>query len=487
MNAEEKFSSRWGLLVAALGMAVGTGNIWRFPRIVAQNGGGAFLIPWLLFLFLWAIPLLMVESAMGRHAGYGTVGAFGKMVGRASTWMGCFVGFCTMAIMFYYSVVAGWCIKYLVASFGSELLGADGATYWDGFQAAGWQPVLFHALAMGIGGFIVYRGIVGGIERASKVLIPTLFVLLVVAAMRAVTLPGALRGVDWLFNPEWADLLDYRLWLEALTQSAWSTGAGWGLLLTYAVYTSSRDDIVMNAVTIGLGNNSASILAGLAVIPTVFALMPATEAVDVLGQGGPASTGLTFIWIPQLFAEIPGGGFFLMLFFLALVVAAFSSLISMIELAARIFIDAGMSRHRAVAFVGLTGFVLGVPSAVSLDFFVNQDAVWGIGLMVSGFLFALAVRRFGVARFREELIEPARNDLPPGRWFDFVIRYVIPLEFAVMIVWWLSQAASSGEAWWNPFGVFTLGTCLFQWGLALAIFRLFNDRIAERTLGAAGA
>jgi NSS family neurotransmitter:Na+ symporter len=483
MSANEAFTSRWGLLLAALGMAVGTGNIWRFPRIIAQNGGGAFLIPWLIFLFLWAIPLLMVETAMGRHTRHGTVGAFGKLIGRRFTWMGCFVGWCTMAITFYYSVVTGWCIKYLTAALGGGLLGADGGVYWDTFQTTAWQPILFHLCAISIGGFIVYRGIAGGIERASKVLIPTLFVILMIAAVRALTLPGAAAGLDFLFNPNWSDLLNYRIWLEGLTQSAWSTGAGWGLLLTYAVYTRSKDDIVMNSFTIGLGNNSASILAAMAVIPTVFAVLPAMQASEVLQDSGVASTGLTFIWLPRLFEQIPYGGFFLILFFVALLVAALSSLMAQIELGTRIFMDAGLSRHKAVGFVITGSFLLGIPSAISLGFFGNQDNVWGIGLMVSGFLFAVAVRKFGAARFREELIEPANNDLPIGRWFDFIIKYVIPVEFAIMIGWWLWQASISQDAWWDPFAVFTLGTCLFQWTIVLVIFWIFNDRIATATLG----
>ncbi len=171
------------------------------------------------------------------------------------------------------------------------------------------------------------------------------------------------------------------------------------------------------------------------------------------------------------------------LFFVALVVAAFSSLIAMLELGVRIFMDFGMSRHKAVLAVVGGSFVLGVPSAINLSFFSNQDAVWGIGLMVSGFFFAIAARKFGVARFREELIEPADNDIAPGRWFDFAVKVLIPLQFTVLIVWWLYQAATSGEAWWNPFGVFTLGTCLFQWAVVLLIFYLANDRMAAATLG----
>lgn len=480
--------------MAAIGMAVGTGNIWRFPRVAAANGGGAFLIPWLVFLVLWSIPLLMVETAMGRHTKLGTVGAFGRLIGRRFTWMGCFVGFCSMAIMFYYSVVAGWCFKYLFGALSGEVLEVGGQGYWEAFQARPWEPVLFHAVAMAAAGAIVYRGVINGIERASKILIPLLFLLLLGGALRAVTLPGAMAGLDYLFNPDLSALLDYRIWLEGLTQSAWSTGAGYGLLLTYAIYTSKKDDIVMNSMTIGFGNNSASLLAGIMVICSVFALVPADmatgtnpEAEAILASGGPGNTALSFYWVPQLFQQMPFGQFFLVLFFLALVVAAISSLIAMIELSTRIFMDAGLDRRRAVLYVASGGFLLGVPSAVSVEFFSNQDAVWGIGLMVSGFLFALAVRRFGAARFRQELIEPAANDLPIGKWFDVLIKYVIPIEFAVMIVWWLYQATISDPQWWNPFAVFTLGTCVFQWGVAILLFKLANSRIAGRTLGVESA
>ena len=486
MQTKELFTSRWGLLVAAIGMAVGTGNIWRFPRVAAQNGGGAFLIPWIVFLLLWSIPLLMVETAMGRHARKGTIGAFGRLMGADYAWLGAFVGFCSMAIMFYYSVVAGWCFKYLSGAIGGGLLEQSGEQYWAGFQANGWESVMFHFMAMSIAGAIVYRGVINGIEKASKVLIPLLFVLLLAGTARAMTLPGAVDGLNFLFNPDLSLLLDYRIWLEGLTQSAWSTGAGYGLLLSYAVYTSKRDDIVMNSMTIGFGNNSASLLAGIMVICSVFALAPADPgapaAQELLELGGPGNTALSFLWIPALFQQMPFGRVSLILFFVALVVAAISSLIAMIELGTRIFMDAGMSRENAVKFVVCGGFLLGLPSALSMQFLMNQDNVWGIGLMVSGFLFAVAVNKFGVRRFRKELIEPARNDIAIGRWFDILLKWVIPAEFIVMITWWLYQATISDPQWWNPAAVFNLGTCVFQWGVAFILFRLFNGRMAAATL-----
>ena len=175
-----------------------------------------------------------------------------------------------------------------------------------------WQPILFHVAAVALGGVIVARGIVRGIERANKLLIPLLFALLVVAVARSVTLDGAERGLVFLFQPDLSALASYRTWLEALTQSAWSTGAGWGLILAYAVYVKREEDVVVNATAIGLGNNVASMLAGMAILPTAFALLPSSQALEAMAAG---NTGLTFIWIPQLFSRVPLGGIFLPVFF----------------------------------------------------------------------------------------------------------------------------------------------------------------------------
>jgi len=158
MRQTEVFTSRWALILATLGMAIGTGNIWRFPRIVAQNGGGSFLIPWIIFLFLWSIPLLIVEFAIGKKTRYGTIGSFGTFLGRKFTWMGAFVGFCTMAIMFYYSVVMGWCVKYFIASvFGDDGL-AQSELFWDSFTSS-YEPILFHFIAMAFGAFVIFKGV----------------------------------------------------------------------------------------------------------------------------------------------------------------------------------------------------------------------------------------------------------------------------------------------------------------------------------------
>lgn len=482
----EQFTSRWGLIVAALGMAIGTGNVWRFPRIYAINEGGTFLIPWLFFLFAWSIPLLILEMGMGKKARKGLVGAFGSLIGRRYSWMGGFVALVTTMIMFYYSVVAGWCLRYFFTALSGglgRLTDAQAAQQaFESFATSGWA-LPFHLLAIGIGAWVIHRGVVAGIERANRILIPTLALLLLVAAVNALLMPGAGKGLQFMFHIDWSRLADHKIWLEGLTQSAWSTGAGWGLLLTYAVYTREREDTVRNSLMIGLGNNSMSLLAALAILPTVFASFPTfQEAFEVATYEGPASTGLTFVWIPILFGKLPFGQLLSAIFFLALTAAALSSLIAMIELSTRILIDLGMIRGKAVLTVFIAGFLGGVPSAISLNIFANQDWAWAIGLMVSGGLFAFAAIMYGLGKVRRELINIPGNEINLRSWFNIVLGILVPLEFLGMLVWWSIKSFGFAEQWWNPFSTYSLGTCLFQWALGVILLLAINNWLADRTL-----
>jgi NSS family neurotransmitter:Na+ symporter len=464
-----RFSSRWGMMLAMLGMAVGTGNIWRFPRIAASNGGGSFLVAWVVFLLLWSVPLILVEFAMGRETRYGAVGAFSRLVGGKFAWMGAWIAWTATAIMFYYTVVMGWTVRYFWGALSGELSGAEPGAVWEGF-AWGPQVLGFHAVAMLLAAWVVARG-VRGIERAASVLIPSLFALVVILTVRAVTLPGASAGLNFLFTPSWEGLSDHRVWLNALTQNAWDTGAGWGLILTYAIYMRKREDTTLNAFMLGFGNNSVSLMAGILVLCTVFSTMP-DAASEIVGAG---NEGLTFIWVPQLFNAMPGGRFFMTLFFLALLFAAWSSLISMIELATRVLVDGGLPRRRALVTVAAAGFVLGIPSALDQAVFQNQDWVWGVGLMVSGLFFAIAVLRYGVTRFREELINTPDADIRIGAWWDWAIRLVV-VQAVVLIVWWFAQFGTD-----EPWGRYGIWNTLAQWAVALALFLALNRWMVGRT------
>ncbi len=483
MSVSERFTSRWGMILSVIGIAVGTGNIWRFPRIAATNGGGTFLIPWVAFLFLWSIPLIMAEFAIGKKSRRGAVGSFARMMGNRFAWMGGYVGVVAVGIMFYYSVVAGWCIRYfLLAASGQLLALPDHSSAWESFIGSQWQPVIFHFAAISICALVVSRGVVSGIERVNRVLVPCLLLMIVVSALRAVTLPGSFRGLVFLFTPDFSELTNAAVWLQALTQNAWDTGAGWGLILTYAIYMRRQEDVPLNAVLIGFGNNSVSLLAGTTVFCTVFALAPG-NAQELIRTPGPANTGLTFIWIPQLFAQMPGGSLFAVIFFLALSFAAISSLISMVELATRILIDMKLTRQRAILIVYGGTFLFGLPSALSVDIFLNQDWVWGMGLILAGLFMALIAIRYGVDRFRHELINES-GDIHVGRWWSLIVKHLIPVQVVVLVTWWFAQVIiADPDNWWNPLVPESVGTCLLQWGIALLVLISVNSLVVKRTGG----
>jgi len=476
-TVKESFSSRFGLIAAAIGMAIGAGNIWRFPRLAGQYGG-SFLFPWLLFLFIWSIPLLIVEFAIGKKTQSGVIGAFTKTMGEKYAWMGWFVGLCTSAILFYYAVVCGWSLKYFVLSFSGPLLKIGRQAFWNQYTASIFQPLLYHFISIALGAYIIYRGITQGIEKFSKIIIPILFFLLIFAAVKALTLHGASVGVGYFFGFTLHDFSNYKLWLDALSQSAWSTGAGWGLLLTYAIYARKQEKIVSNSFYTGLGNNLASIIAGLVVIPTVFALSINTQAAHRALESN--NQGLAFVTIPQLFGKISGGNLFASVFFLALFTAALSSLISMFELAVRLLMDFGLKRKKSVLVIAFVTALLGAPSAVSLDFFNNQDWAWGLGLLLSGFFFTVVVLKIGIRPFVDQWLAPQKFHSFYYTAFKILFYFIIPLEFTAMLGWWLIQSIQwSPKTWWNPFETYSLATAVGQWIVVLLAGFLLNKKLVH--------
>jgi NSS family neurotransmitter:Na+ symporter len=302
--------------------------------------------------------------------------------------------------------------------------------------------------------------------------------------VRALTLPGSWDGITYLFKPEWSLLAKPKIWLEALTQNAWDTGAGWGLFLTYAAYMRKKDGIVKNAFITGIGNNTVSLMAAMMVFGTVFAIlqtdmgMTKPEILDIMKTSGPASTGLTFIWMPQLFAKMFFGHPIAVLFFLGLSFAGFSSLIAQLELPARVFIDAGTKRSTSILLVVGISFLFGIPSAINLNILANQDFVWGTALMLAGAFVAFMIIKYGTAVIREkDLID--KNDWKLGKWWDIVLKLFVPIAAIVLLIWWLSQSAVV-EQWYNPFNSYSIMTCLFQWAVMLCFFVTLNRWIMKK-------
>jgi NSS family neurotransmitter:Na+ symporter len=485
----QRFSSRWGFLLSALGIAIGTGNIWRFPRIVAQNGSdegaGAFIIAWLVFLLLWSIPLIIAEYALGINSRKGVIGSVIKSAGKKIAWMGSFMTFVATAITFFYSVVLGWCVFYFFQSIFNDLPTSTevAMSTWNNYQSGIW-PLITHALVMGLGALAIWKG-VQRIERLNKILIPALLIIVFVALFRALTLNGSYEGIKYLFRVDWTQFSDPNIWVAALTQNAWDTGAGWGLFITYGAYMQMRFGIVKNAIITAAGNNFISLVAGMMIFGTCFAIMGNNlgnsheEILDVMQNSGPASTGLTFIWMPQLFEKIFMGKTLTILFFFGLALAGFSSMISQLELSVRNFIDGGMKRTSAILLIVIFSYLLGIPSAINLNFLSNQDFVWGLALLLSGGMFAIVVIQFGAENIRSKILSQNSDDIMPGKLWDYVMTFIIPIASILLLSWWLINDGMN-ENWFNPFGQFTLMTCLFQWGLVLIILISLNKWIVKK-------
>lgn len=485
MKQQEFFSSRWSLIIATIGIAVGTGNIWRFSRIVAQNGGGSFLIPWVIFLLIWSVPLIIAEFAIGKSTRMGPVGAIAKTAGRKFGWMGAFIVTVSTAIMFYYSVVTGWCLRYFISAISGNLFNTtDQMAYWTKFSSS-YQPLLYHFISITFVAYIIYKGVTKGIERVTKLLVPALLVILVILFVRAITLPDAIQGIKYFFTPKLDVILNFKVWLNALTQNAWDTGAGWGLIMTYAIYMKKKEDISLNAALIGFGNNTVSLLAGITIFSTVFALS-SQNALQQISQSGPANTGLTFIYLPLLFSKFSSHYFinvlFASMFFIALFFAAVTSLMSMVELTTRTLIDFGMKRKKAIIIVAVTGFLLGIPSAVDINFLTNQDWVWGVGLIISGAFISFSIIKYGADKFRREIINGYGSDVKIGKWYNFIIVVMIPVQVVLLVSWWLISSVSWDPDWWNPFHSSSAGTCIFQWFIFLAVYIFINKIMVNQTL-----
>ena len=473
-------------MLAALGAAVGTGNIWRFPKEVASNGGATFIIIYILFLFSWSIPLLIAEFAIGKKMRMGTVGAFRKMLGRNYVWMGVWMMIVSAAINFYYAVVMGWTVHYFWKSLTGGLSG-DTFGLWHDFISSWHIVVLFQVISLAAGFIIVYYGVAKGIEKASKIMIPALFLLLVIAMVWSWFQPGAWAGLRFMFMPDGSAFLRGETWIRALAQSAWSCSAGMGMGITYAVYMSKKEDIALNSFLTGFGDTAIALVAGMAVICTVFASAQTyDQATGYIQEGG---TALTFIYLTDLFMKMPLGRLIAPIFFLAMSFAALTSLISGLEITTRNFMDFGWSRRRSIGIVTLGTFLLGLPSAVIIldmngapvtAFLDNQDLVWGIGLIVSGFFVAFSIWKYGTSRFRRELVNTRWNDLRVGRWWDIVIKYLFPIQFVALFGWYFYQTwTDSSHEWWHE-GSWAVIILLLEWAVALIISILLNRFLGRK-------
>ena len=520
MAESDQFNGRLGLIFASIGAAIGTGNIWRFPRMVGANGGGTFLIPWLFFLFIWSIPLVIAEYAMGKRSRTGTIGTFRIFAGRRFAWMGLWTAWISTAIGFYYAVVSGWTLKYFQLGITGALNGEDVDTteVWNAFLQSPGQVIFFQFVVILLVLGAIWKG-AKAIEKVNFYLMISLFALLFLTLFLSLWMDfsdGTLDGALFMFTVDFDMLFEPEVWINGLSQSAWSCSAGMGMCITYAVYMRKDEDTVLNAFTMGLANNSISIIAGLAVLSAIFAVNP-----DPLATVTGGSSAITFLALPEVFAQAPGGTigplFMMAGFFLALSFAALTSMISTVELCVRNFVDHGYERERSVLITGIALFLFGLPSAVlwvQLDgagvafpeFLEVQDHIWGYGLMFSGLFIAFSIWKygyvkwrsevdagtapdgfsgylgFGVSAFRDDFINTGDNDLEVGRWWDVLIYIAFPILFIVLMGSYFTDMIANTEDVWNPSNPKGLSIILLFWGVVATTFMLLNKFLIARPL-----
>lgn len=439
-NGRETFTTRLAMLMAMIGVAVGLGNVWRFPYMVGQFGGAAFVVCYLSFIILIGAPALMAEWMLGRHTRRGPVGAYETAGVPFGTGLGWLIFVAVAAATGYYAAVIGWTLLFGIA-FLADVLGGGFDPSVVLPPASGFAPRSY-LLGTAMTGTVVLavclvlvRGLRKGIERASVVLTPMLMISLLLVIGRSVTLDGAGAGVDWYILKFDPTNLTPQIMAAALGQSVFSLALGGTYMVIYGSYMARDEDLPLNALwTVG-GDTTIGLLAGLAIFPAVFAM----------GFDPSSGPDLLFVTLPEVFAEIPAGALFGAMLFLGLAGVAFLSGLAAFEvLVAGLTDNTRLSRRRAVWTMGLAGFLFSLPPTLNLEVFVPWDLTFGSGLQTVGVLVAVVTAGWTFRR-SEVLAELASGAGEAGapwrprllRAVYYWIRYVVPTAILLVGAWWL--------------------------------------------------
>ncbi len=440
-GTREEWSSKLGFILAAAGSAIGLGNIWRFPYITGENGGAAFVFVYLLCVIFLGLPYMYGELALGRATRKSPVGAFSSLrPGSAWILIGCLGVVTAFGILSFYTVMAGMMLGYIF-----KTLFSAGGTF-EAFAANAWLQIFLLASFMLMTIMVVYRGVTSGIERCSKILMPILLLLIFGLIVYANSLEGAGRGLLWYLKPDFSKLTGSVI-LNAMGQAFFSMSLGMGLMITYGSYISKNDNILSSGFYVGLFDTGIAILAGLIIFPALFAM----------GQDPAAGPGLVFHVLPEIFEMMPGGGVFGTIFFTLISIAALTSTISLLEVAACYFIDERGTRRKVAVWIG-GGliFLLGIPSALSLgavpalgNISILPERLTGDGAFLSymDFLFgvcALAIGAlmtsifigwvWGVDRAAAELTEGCPAFRKYVKVWSLFIRFVCPVLIFIILL-----------------------------------------------------
>ena len=440
----DSFGSRFGALVAMAGSAVGLGNLWRFPYLVGENGGAAFIIVYVILSFLICLPIFVSEFVIGRRSQKNAYSAFRDLSGGSAwRWVGLFTIIVPLIVLSYYSVIGGWSIEYLLKSLTFSFTGGESqsalSTMFSDFVSSAWGPLLGHTGFLLVTTLIVMVGIKDGIEKFSKVMMPMLFFIVIGIAIYSMTLPGAKAGLDYLFNPDFSKINGKAI-AAALGQAFFSLSLGFGTIMTYASYVDKKENPLFQSVATASSDLLFALVAGMAIMPAVFAF-------GISPQTGP---GLVFETLPYVFGQMPAGGFIAILFFLALLVAAVTSSISMLEVAVAYLVEEKkISRIWACVILFAICWVVGAVCSLSFgplshikidggnifDFFDNLSSNI---LMTLGSL--LTVLFVGWRLKKTDVYDEFTNGgtlSTNARIFGvlwFLIRYICPLAILIIFI-----------------------------------------------------
>ena len=418
----DSFKSRTGFIIACIGSAVGMGNIWLFPARVSALGGAAFLIPYFICVIVIGFTGVVGEMAFGRAMGAGPMGAFGSATERAGKGrkageiLSLVPVLGSLALAIGYSVVVGWILKYLVGSVtGSVFKAEDIDGYIEAFNttAGSFGNVGWHILALAVTFIIMIYGIASGIERANKIMMPLFFVMFVGMAIYIATLPGAADGYRYLIHPDWSLLAKGKTWIYALGQAFFSLSLAGSGTLVYGSYLKKNMDIPYSARNVALWDTAAALVAALTIIPAM------ATAGQELTSGGP---GLMFIFLPNVFAQMPGGRIVIIIFFLAVGFAGLTSLVNLFETPVEALqTKFGLSRKKSVGIIAVIGTVVAlcIEGIVSGWMDICSIYICPIGALLAGIMFFWICGKDFV---REQIDMGAKR--PLGRWYEPASKYL---------------------------------------------------------------
>lgn len=448
MENRESWGSKLGFIMAAAGSAVGLGNIWKFPYTAGNNGGGAFVIIYLIFVAIIGFSVMLTEFAVGRKKNLAAVGAY-KSVDSRWTFAGVLGVLSGFLIMGFYPVVGGWALAYVV-KVGGGLLSAPEAIgdVFSGFITNPVQPLIWMIMYLLMNVAIVARGVSSGIEKAGKILMPLLFGILIIIAIKGLTLPGAMAGMEFLFKPDFSKV-NGSVILAALGQAFFSLSLGMGCMITYGSYLNKKENLVSNAAIVTAMDTGVALLAGIAMFPAMFAF----------GMEPAVGPGLVFVVVPSLFAEMGGiGTLFAGLFFVALTVAALTSSVSLLEVVVAYLMDERkFPRVKAVVFASTLMALLCILASLSLGnvgpklfgtgaFDVFDLLTDKIFLAIGGMLLCIFA---GWRLDKDELKSEITNDGDVefgifDIWYGLV-KYIIPVTIALVAFGGIQSGFKSGS------------------------------------------